>query len=204
MIIIDTEIELACLLRTGMPKHFIIIGNGGGGTSLLRGLLNAHSKMTVLFEDKPGGTPDNEIDRWIDKAKDAETKGLIWANKRPLEQFNSCKWEGKNYVELAKYFKIIWIVRRFSKYIKPQTKQPYIPEYKKNWKRLKSFYWLTREAYPAGVIQVSFEDLLLRTVIELKRMCRFIGVQYESAMNQGTLNTGYKRFDQKTINIEKI
>lgn len=185
-------------------KHFILIGNGGGGTSLLRGLLNAHSKITVLFEDKPGGGADNEIKTWINKAKDAESQGLIWANKVPLEQFNSRHWEGKDFVELAKHFKIIWIMRRFSKYIKPQTGQQHMAAYTENWKRLQDFYWLTREAYPERVIQVSFEDLLLRTVIELKRMCIFLGVQYDAPMMKGTLDTGYKRFDQETINLEKV
>ncbi len=185
-------------------KPFIIIGNGGGGTSLLRGLLNAHSKITVLFEDKPGVNADNEIKQWINKARDAEKEGLIWANKRPLEQFNGLKWEGKDFVELAKHFKIIWIMRRFSKYIKPQTGPQHMAAYTANWKKLQDFYWLTREAYPASVIQVSFEDLLLMTVIELKRMCQFLNVKYEANMINGTLETGYDRFNQDAINVEKV
>lgn len=180
----------------------MLIGNGGGGTSLLRGLLNAHSKLTVLFEDKPGGGADNEINQWIDKSKEAEKQGLIWANKVPFEQFMGRGWENEDFLRLAENFKIIHLVRRYSKYLKPQTKD-YVG-YKRDWNRHLEVYWLIREAYPAKIMQVSFEDLLLRTVIELKRMCRFLGVRYEPSMIKGTLDTGYKIYNQGTINIEKV
>lgn len=185
-----------------MLKHFMVIGNGGGGTSLLRGLLNAHSKLEVLFEAKHSGGAAAEIEHYKKLSADAESRGLLWANKVPLEQFNSRNWVDDDFIALAESFKIIWLIRRFTKYLKPgKANKKY---YEKNWGRAQAIYWQIREAYPERIIQVSFEDLVLRPAIELKRICVFLEVRYEAPMLKGTMDTGYKKFDQPGINIEKV
>jgi hypothetical protein len=181
-------------------NRFMLIGNGGGGTSLLRGLLNAHSELKVLFEDNKGGgtkTPEGEIERWIKLSKESD---LMWANKVPIEQFKSRGWTNDDVVSLAEQFKIVWLIRRFSKYWKGKTEGVY----RENWQWSQELYWLIREAYPDRIIQVSFEDLLLRTVAELRRICNFLDVKYEANMLKGTSDTGLGSYNQATINKDKV
>ncbi len=178
----------------------MLIGNGGGGTSLLRGLLNAHPEMEVLFEDNKGGgtkIPEGEIQRWIKLSNESD---LIWANKVPLEQFISRGWTDEDIVSLAEHFKIVWLIRRFSKYWKGKAEGVY----RKNWQWSQDLYWMIREKYPDRIIQVSFEDLLLRTAMELRRICNFLGVRYKANMLNGTNDTGQGSYNQATINQEKV
>ena len=181
-------------------SRFMVIGNGGGGTSLLRGLLNAHSEMVVLYEENKSGRikpPESEILHWIDLSSWSE---LIWANKVPIEQFVSRGWTDENVLELAEHFKMVWLMRRFSKYWKGKAEGVY----RKNWDWSQSLYWQIREAYPDRIIQVSFEDLLLRTASELRRICNFLGVKYEANMLKGTTDTGLGSYNQATINKDKV
>ena len=100
-------------------KHFLIIGNGGGGTSLLRGLLNAHNKINCLFENKGGkkaGDPQGSIDEWLKLSN--ENDSYIWGNKIPIEQFISMNWKDEHIYKLTDIFKIVWLTRRFSRYFK--------------------------------------------------------------------------------------
>ena len=184
-------------------SRFMLIGNGGGGTSLLRGLLNAHSQMEVLFEENKSGrikTPEEEIEHWKALAKKAESNGLIWANKVPIEQFVSRGWTDENVLALAEQFKMVWLIRRFSKYWKGRAEGVY----RKNWEWNQSLYWQIREKHPERIIQVSFEDLLLRTASELRRICNFLDVKYEANMLKGTTDTGLGSYNQATINREKV
>ena len=184
-------------------SRFMIIGNGGGGTSLLRGLLNAHSKLEVLFEENKTGrikTPEGEIEHWKALAKKAEINGLIWANKVPIEQLISRGWADEDVLELAEQFKMVWLIRRFSKYWKGRAEGVY----RKNWDWSLSLYWLIREAHPDRIIQVSFEDLLLRTTAELRRICNFLDVKYEAGMLKGTMDTGLGSYNQGEINKGKV
>lgn len=183
----------------------MLLGNGGGGTSLLRGLLNAHSKIDCLFEHKGwphAGKAPLEITTWVDMSKEAESKGFIWGNKVPIEQFISRQWNDDNIVALSDHFKIIWLIRRFSKYWKngAHNKDIYI----KNWDWARSLYWQIREKHPKRIIRVSFEDLLLMPVVELKRICAFLGVKYQPGMLAGTIDTGTGSYNQIGINVEKV
>jgi len=184
-------------------NRFMLIGNGGGGTSLLRGLLNAHSKLHVEFEENKSGRVQpavNEILHWIALAKLVEDNGVIWANKVPLEQLKSRGWTDKDILCLAEHFKMVWLIRRFSRYWKGKKESIY----KENWEWSRSLYWQIREKHPDRIIQVSFEDLLLRTAVELRRICAFLGVRYEKNMMKGTHNTGHSTYDQAGINLERI
>jgi hypothetical protein len=181
------------------PKHFLVIGNGGGGTSLLRGLLNAHSRIECLFEHKGGdqvGYPPGELETWLSMAHDADD---IWGNKIPIEQFITRHYEDADILKLAEHFKIIWLIRRFSRYWKGKNEEGY----KKNWEWSQHLYWEIRELWPTRIIQVNFEDLVIRPAVELRRICGFLKVRYEKTMIEGTLDTGYKVYDQAGINMER-
>jgi len=185
-IIKEKEIETPSEIR-----DFIIVGNGGSGTSLLRGLLNAHSNLHVVFEHKPP-----RLDEFIKEAKVHEG---IWGNKTPIEQFISIGLTLEQMVEISDYFKIVHIIRRYSMYCK-NRKGPY----EKNWKISQDFYNAVRERHPSRVITVSFEDLLLRTESELTRICSFLTVNFQRKMLLGTNDTGYKRYNQSTINPKRV
>jgi hypothetical protein len=96
-----------------MAKAFLIIGNGGSGTSLLRGLLNAHSKIECLFEcwgkqgdrTKQFEMADEQAAHWLELSEKCE---IIWGNKVPVEQFITRKWEPGSMARLIDDFKIVW------------------------------------------------------------------------------------------------
>lgn len=178
-------------LGSFVSNNFLIIGHGGSGTSLLRGLLNAHSQITCGFEI---------IGEWEKNA--AECKTPIWGNKQPLERlWGAHKLKDDEIIEFIDDYLIIWIVRRFEKWIKNQ--KPHHAE--ANWQRGRAIYWAMRNRRPERIIEVSFEDLLLRTVDELWRICNFLHVSYEQRMlRTGTAQTGHKSFNYGRILTEKV
>jgi hypothetical protein len=190
-----------------MAKAFLIIGNGGSGTSLLRGLLNAHSKIECLFEcwgkecdrTKQFEMAEYQADYWLEIAAKSD---LLWGNKLPVEQFITRKWEPGSMARLIDDFKIVWIVRRFSMYCKDFKRKHDL--YLKNWNFAREVYWKMRERKPDKIINVSFEDLLLRPETELLRICDFLGVVFEMAMLHGTTDTGASRYNQAKINVERV
>lgn len=175
-------------------NRFLILGNGGGGTSLLRGLLNAHSQVDCLFENK------ETANAWIKYADKCTLK--LWGNKMPVEQFETRKWTDEEIINLSDDFLIIWLTRRFSKYYKAGFST--LEKYRTTWHWTRTLYWGCKERHPERVLQVSFEDLLLRPVIELKRICVFLGIKYEPEMLEGTNDTGLGRYNQTTLNREKV
>jgi len=184
-------------------NNFLILGNGGGGTSLMRGLLNAHSRIVCAFEVKGSnvaGDVKGTLKAWDVLAQ--INNGNLWGNKMPIEQFKTRAWSTDQVVSLSDKYKIIWIVRRFSMYHKKGFATEDV--YRENWNWAQELYWAMRERHPETVIRVSFEDLLLRPVIELKRLCVFLGIRYEATMLNGTKDTGLGKYDQPTINKGRI
>ena len=170
-------------------NDFLIIGHGGSGTSLLRGLLNAHSKIQCGFE------------LWGDWKQDAAKCKLIWGNKQPLERFWSDKWEHDEIKEIIEYFKVIWIVRRYPKWKKNQ-KNAYAET---QWQKGRALYWAMRNSKPTDIIEISFEDLLLRPEAELRRVCTFLHIRYERAMlREGVNDTGHKMYNYGQIILDKV
>ena len=86
-------------------NRFLVCGSGGSGTSLLRGLLNAHSKLTVLFENM-------RSDQWDGMADAANKLNAIWGNKINVQKCNSNKITDKMILNFAEKYHMIWIVRR--------------------------------------------------------------------------------------------
>ena len=175
---------------SAMGKSFLILGHGGSGTSLLRGLVNAHSRIECGFE---------LFGDWQAAAK--ECKPLIWGNKQPLEKLWSHNWQDKDIRQLIDHFKIIWIVRRYGKWKKNQ-KRAYAET---NWQKGRALYWAMRNHKPTGIMEVSFEDLLLRPEPELRRVCAFLHIRYERRMlRDGVNDTGHNSYNYGQILLEKI
>ena len=179
-------------------KGFFIIGHGGSGTSLLRGLLNAHPEITCHFEQLSTAGALQSIYEWKKQAAESD---FIWGNKLPLEKMWDRGWIPPNFLDIPREgFKVVWIVRRYERWVKRQI--PEVARY--NWQRGLALYWAIRNAYPEKIIQVSFEDLLLRTEVELTRVCDFLGIKYEKAMMDGVNDTGHYSYDYGQILTEKI
>ena len=177
-------------------KHFMLIGNGGGGTSCTQRLLNAHSRIECLFENKgTHGEPraDFDLAEWVRLSKEAEEKGVIWGNKEPIEQFVTRAYTAEHIERLSDFFKVIWLVRRFSRYDKPGVVWATLGgitkfTYKEMWDWARERYWACKDKHPETVMSVSWEDLLLRPEIELTRICSFLDVSYEPTMLSEKLN----------------
>ncbi len=177
----------------------------------MRGLLNAHSQCQVLFEHRghrPGDNtrtyvgPDKELEYWLELAEITGNGGFVWGNKVPIEQFITRGYSTEDAVRLIEHFKIIFIRRRWSRFYKVGRAPKEV--YLRNWDWWSEIYRAMREKYPDRVIRLSFEDLVLRPEIELKRICYFLEIDYESDMLKGTMDTGLSNYDQEGFNLEKV
>ena len=183
-------------------NKFFIMGNGGSGTSLLRGLLNAHSKIDCTFENIQREKSFEENNAAWSKLRD-ESSALRWGNKVPYEQFLTGKWGETELCKIAEHYKIIWIVRRFTRY-SHNAKGQRLETYRTNWIKAQELYFNIKDGHPDTVIMVSFEDLILRPVAEMRRICDFLNVDFENTMLNGTMHTGFSKYNQSNINIEKL
>jgi len=184
-------------------KKFFIMGNGGSGTSMLQGLLNAHTHIKCAFEKI---TLKNKFEENNKEWTACFNRALTawWGNKVPFEQFITGKWDDDEIKKIADHgFYIIWIVRRFERYSHKAVGHR-LETYKKNWARSRDIYFRIKDAYPSTTIMVSFEDILLRPESELRRICDFLSLKYEAGMLIGTNNTGFKKYSQSGFNLDKL
>ena len=183
-------------------RHFFILGNGHSGSSLFRGLMNMHSQIDCEFENFTDNNVTEQITKWKNKRDDCK---IIYGNKVPLEQFLGRGWTDEDIIKIAdEGFYILWLQRRFSRYNEVTNNEIQTQEYKKNWDAGRTLYWKLKEKFPTQVLEISFEDLLSQTEIELIRVCYFLGINYEEKMLQGCNYTGFKKYNQGTINKERI
>ena len=189
-------------------NHFFILGNGHSGSSLLRGLLHAHSKVHVEFENSPKRKTAIEkvFDDWSKIRLGFEKDHIIWGNKIPIEQFRTAHWTNDTIMQIIENgYRVIWLQRRFSKYNEHYNNTRQTEEYRERWKWGRDLYWKMKEAYPSKIIQVSFEDLLFQPRSELTRICTFLDIEYEQGMiTDGPSLTGHYRYKNKEIDTSKI
>ena len=188
-------------------KHFFILGCSRSGTSLLCGLMNAHSKCEVDFEVWADGRGRKDIvrfnfDFWDKKRDESQKKDMLYGNKIPLEQFSAKQWNEKDFIKFFDHgYFVLFISRRFSKYCNMPTREI---QYKEWWAKGQKIYWNMREYAPDKIIQISYEDLVLRPQIELIRISNFLDIEYEPAMLTGCQNTGYLKYNQSTIHTNSL
>lgn len=194
--------------KDNRPRHFFILGNGHSGSSLLRGLLHAHSEVEVAFEDSPKKRVDinTVFEDWANKRDRIRLPIKIWGDKIPLEQFLSAQWTDDMILRIIdEGYYIVWLQRRFSKYNEPTNNTRKTEEYKKRWDWGRDLYWKFKERHPTKIIQVSFESLLARPKSELMRICDFLGIKYEEDMIvKGPAFTGHFRYKKKEIDKTRI
>ena len=190
-------------------NKFFIMGNGGCGTSLLRGLLNAHSKIDCAFElyhkkSKPL-MPNEEFVLWNNAA--TASKSTWWGNKIPLEIFNFWNdWKTHDILRIGREFHVIWIKRRYSRYKNSSVSYNKGADLDRLYKEGIAYENLFRDNFYGKMISLNFEDLLLRPQLELCRICFIMGLDFEKGMLNGTANTGYIKYNKQAgyFDLDKL
>lgn len=193
-----------------MAKNkFFIMGNGGCGTSLLRGLLNAHSKIDCAFElyhkkNKPL-IPEEEFSLW--KSEALKSKAIWWGNKIPLEIFRYWNdWKVNDILKIGVDYNVIWIKRRYSRYKTSSVSISSGASLEKLYKEGIAYEGLFRDTFPKRMISLNFEDLILRPQLELCKICFIMGLDFEKEMLNGTADTGYIKYDKRAgyFDLDKL
>lgn len=194
---------------------FIIIGAGRGGTSLLTGLLDYHSRLEVLTEyasishlmGRGFQCAENEIIQQristfltLCKAKANETPDKIWGNKITTEQLHALEDHNiKNpnaqldvfdtfFNQYLKNYKKIMILRDGRACVNSKVKRTgqSMETACKRWKYSVSVYKYLQGRDDS--ISIKFEDLLYYPAAILQEISQFLGITYEENMLKGVAN----------------
>lgn len=207
---------------------FVIIGAGRGGTSLLAGMLDAHTKLEVAFEkfsydflmaQNMGDLEDtleNRINAFEDKSSQLAAKSSkIWANKITTEQICALdeKTPGKgvsSFVEqVLKGRKTIFILRDGRTCVKSKmtrTGQDYNTALKR-WKDAVAL-WQRLESLE-NTFSIKFEDLVKNPRENAAELCSFLDVPFDLKMLNGTANSKMRKeyqrksFDKTPLELTK-
>ena len=195
--------------------QFLVIGVGRGGTSLLAGLLDYHTRLHVDFEHEAKATlvfadPEPGVDRLSSRsaafraacdAKAAQHEGQIYGNKITTEQVLALHgWGALNPADPEPVFrhffddamagcKIVFIVRDGRTCVRSKVNRKTMPpaDACQLWQ------------YGVGVLrflrsqgdrlhELKFEDLVAEPAQELREVCAFLGVPFEEGMLEGVEN----------------
>ena len=186
------------------PNHFLIIASQGSGNAILHGLLNAHSRIECLYQWDGGLKKQKnrylQWEPWIEAAQIAEKKGRTWGNDAGYQpMLHETRGSVANeLIQHIRYFKIIWCFRRLGGLGEKHHRSVASQE------KALATYWEVKDAAPHRIIMVSFEDILLRTQSELRRICDFLQVRHEREMIQGLKKTGNPCFNYGRIVLDKV
>lgn len=194
---------------------FLIIGAGRGGTSLLTGLLDYHSRLEVLTEyasisylmGRDYQCADNKIIpqriiAFIDQCqlKASETPDKIWGNKITTEQLYALEEHNRKNPEAHyqlfdvffklhfKKYKLIFILRdgRSCVLSKVQRTGQSMQTACEKWKYSILVHQYLQSC--AHSISIKYEDLLLKPEETLQGVCQFMQIDYEAHMLKGVAN----------------
>lgn len=196
--------------------NFFIIGAGRGGTSLLAGLLDYHTKLTIGFEY---GAVDYLLGQALSK-KQAKNRSKrlsafnrtcrlkaikhplkTWGNKITTEQIGALREKPKEAKEIQQasfelFFnqtfpqkKIIFILRDGRACVTSKVKRKNRPMEKacNNWLySVECFKFLQKR--PSNNLCIKFEDLLMDTEKTLDTICDFLNIDFQERMLMGFAN----------------
>lgn len=194
---------------------FIIIGAGRGGTSLITGLLDYHSRLEVLteyasishlmgrdFQCDEDKIIQQRITSFISlcKAKAGETPDKIWGNKITTEQLHALEDHNiKNSdaqidvfeVFLKQYFKNykkIFILRDGRACVNSKVNRTgqSMQTACDKWRYSVSVYKYLKAC--DNSISIKFENLLTHPEITLQEVCHFLAIAFEKNMLNGVAN----------------
>lgn len=211
---------------------FIIIGAGRGGTSLLMGLLDYHSRLEVFneyasishlmgrdFRCETDKIIQQRITAFIElcQAKASVTPDKICGNKITTEQLHALEEHNiKNpdakcdifnvfFNQYLKNYKKIFILRDGRACVNSKVKRTGRHSMEtacKRWKYSVGVYKYLQTC--DDTITIKFEDLLFHPEITLQKVCKFLGVSFEKNMLNGVSNKKLMPVYQNTrLMIEK-
>ena len=195
---------------------FLVIGAGRGGTSLLAGLLDFHSELTVAFElysvaylmgkelpCQDSGLFNKRVMTFITACQNIANQQLdtFWGNKITteqlfsLEEHNSLNPEFKIDVLDAffntslKDIKVIFILRDGRACInsKVQRTGQSLEQAANRWQYSVRCYKFFK-TFHFNNICIRFEDLLFQPRETLTDICKFLNIPYQDEMLLGTNN----------------
>lgn len=201
-------------LLSDSPFRFLIIGVGRSGTSLLTGLLDAHSQLEVGFEQhadeclRGKALEENHNTMFFDRASAFIENNIasarasakpVWGNKITTEQLGGLNKHNiynappidvldTFFNQMVPGLKIIYLLRDGRACIASKLKRtPQSLEQACNgWKYGVGIYEFL-QTRPQTLL-LRFENLVQDPVAILTRCCEFIGVPFEEAMLRGTMN----------------
>lgn len=189
--------------------HFLVLGPGRGGTSLLQSCLDAHSRLAVAYEcareELLGfGIPHADFTNivqertrlFMDKclAEAEKSRPKLWGNKITTEQLFALTDQfalNPPYKDVAELFfeqtlpdaPVVFIMRDGRSCIASKvkrTRQPLILATFR-WRYAAQVYRYLREQR-GKTLGLRFEDLLANPEQELRKVCDFLGVEFEPRM----------------------
>lgn len=195
---------------------FLVLGAGRGGTSLIAGLLDYHSELTVAYElcalaylngeELPYRGHDlfgKRVQSFIAGCQNAANQraDILWGNKITTEQLFGL--EDHNVLNpdlkidvLDEFFnnhlknvKVIFILRDGRTCINSKiqrTGQP-IEKAAERWKYSVTCYRFFKTRHSNNIC-IRFEDMLFHPEKTLTQICDFLNVPYQDAMLLGTNN----------------
>ena len=209
--------------------EILVLGAGRSGTSLLAGLLDAHSKLTVRQEfaaapflmglDRSQPMASDEAARAFREAcaQEAGRQANIWGNKITTEQLDLLinGEDPRSYFEMLSGFlfkdlHIIYIIRdpRTCVWSKMQRSGCDFETGRARYRR--SIYWhrLLQERDGVQITEMRFEKLILDPEKELRFLCHHLDIAFEQKMLSGTSNIKmsekYRRshFDESKLTMD--
>jgi hypothetical protein len=209
-----------------MAFEFLIVGTGRGGTSLLMGLLDTHSKLEVASEYASPGNLKDASRKMYDRveafkqaclAEAARHPDKVWGNKILTDQVYALESGAPQpEFDVLDYFfnqsfptiKVVYILRDGRTSVRSKVNRGGLTYEKacKDWNRSVEMYKFVLK-YPGRYLAVRFEDLLVDPPAVLTQITDYLGVPYEAQMLAGTDNPKllpeYRNpgFDRSKMNI---
>lgn len=192
---------------------FMIIGAGRGGTSLLMALLDSHSNLEVAsefatqshlmgrgFNCKSLNIYQERMEVFNEKCVERanQTKDKIWGNKITTEQIYGLEDHNKNnpknsinimnnfFLESFKEKKKIFILRDGRSCVNSKVKRTgqTMKQACERWNYSVLVYEFLNK-YDKNSISLKFENLVNKPEQELRRICKFLRVEFEVNMLTG-------------------
>ncbi len=194
-------------------RHLLIIGAPRSGTTLLATIISRHTEIGVLNEDKGWALRrllgkaivGNKrcIPNQIEIKKRNRFHIRLWKRLGLAKEYPTSQFSIEEYLTLP-HIQVIALIRDGNDAILSGMRRG-----KKNfrgaayrWCRAVEIIHEIKSRYPEQVLVVSFEDLVLRPTQNIKRIARFLKVEYQERMLEGPVYNPW--YPESGMNENKV